>query len=152
MENSLPVYTVCSGRRAKCVAGQLAKRLDTWLMDSVNYLSGIHKQICGYPGSIHGKSPCLMAWTPVQLNGTNKFWEIILLAKNAASLDWKGQRWGKNEGNVTVRAEPRMQRTEFWVTENYSQKSNGIFPAEFWACLDRVTPLIPISPFWNGNV
>lgn len=28
MENSLPVETVCSGRRAKCVAGQLAKRLD----------------------------------------------------------------------------------------------------------------------------
>ena len=29
MENYLPVQTVCSGRRAKCVAGQLAKRLDT---------------------------------------------------------------------------------------------------------------------------
>ena len=56
-------------------------------MDSVNYLSGIQKQICGYPGSIRGESPCLMAWIPVQLNGTNEFWEIILLAKNAASLD-----------------------------------------------------------------
>lgn len=87
MENSLPAETVCSGRRAKSVAGQLAKRLtcDLWIQSTISAESR-NKHI-GYPGSIRGESPCLMAWILLKLNGINEFWEIILLAKNAASLD-----------------------------------------------------------------
>lgn len=124
-------------------------------MALVNHLSRTQEQRCSNPGSICGESSCLMAWTPINWMGDQQvFLKNFYQLKNCQP-GLKRTEMGQNKGKMTIMAEPWMQRTELRATEDYSQalKSNGIFPAECWTCLEPMAHFfLPFSLFWNGSV
>lgn len=105
------------------------------LTDSINHLIRSWEQRCGYPGSICGEPLCLMSWTLINLMGQISLGKFFFTSKNAAGLDWKGQRWdktkekllqGQSHGCKGQSFEPQRIILKSWDLMEFSLLSFGL--------------------------